>query len=124
MLFCRDVIFLIVSFLLISYIEIWCIARCLGLQAGKCSALYVLAIGILARQEQDPMLYVVQLWQDFQPVSLLIERLMDVLKTPAEPWAVFGSRITLPSITGRVTFEGVHYRSGTRKSTIAKLMQR
>jgi hypothetical protein len=39
--------------------EVGCIARCLGLQTSKHSALHALAIGMLARQMSDPVLRLV-----------------------------------------------------------------
>ena len=109
---------------------------------------------MLAGRVSDPVLRLVQLWQDFQQAGIAVERLGDILNTPLEPHASEAgtvSRTTLPNITGQVTFEqvifryradappvlqglsfsvrpgtviGIVGRSGSGKSTIAKLIQR
>src|SRR5215470_11385802 len=111
----------------------------------------LIAFNMLAGRVSGPVLRLVQLWQDFQQAGISVERLGDVLNAPAEPATASGARTTLPSITGRVTFEGVYFRyrvdgravlrglsldilpgtvigivgrSGSGKSTIAKLIQR
>jgi subfamily B ATP-binding cassette protein HlyB/CyaB len=120
---------------------------------GELTIGQLIAFNMLASRVSGPVLRLVQLWQDFQQAGISVERLGDVLNAPAEPSAAAGagSRTTLPSITGRVTFDSVHFRyrvdgrpvlqdlsldvlpgtvigivgrSGSGKSTIAKLIQR
>jgi ATP-binding cassette, subfamily B, bacterial HlyB/CyaB len=90
------------------------------------------------------------LWQEFQQVGISVQRLGDVLNTPPEP-SYNPNRTTLPQVSGQVVFEEVTFRyrpeaqevlrkvsfavapgkvigivgrSGSGKSTIAKLIQR
>jgi subfamily B ATP-binding cassette protein HlyB/CyaB len=120
---------------------------------GRLTIGQLIAFNMLAGRVSGPVLRLVQLWHDFQQAGISVERLGDVLNAPAEPSMACSAdgRTTLPSIVGRVTFEGVHFhyrvdgrpvlqdlsfdilpgtvvgivgRSGSGKSTIAKLIQR
>jgi subfamily B ATP-binding cassette protein HlyB/CyaB len=110
----------------------------------------LIAFTMLAAQVNQPVLRIVQLWQDFQQAGISVQRLGDILNTPTE--AIHApTRTTLPSLSGRVVFEDVSFRyrpdgpevlrkvsfqvmpgkvigivgrSGSGKSTIAKLIQR
>jgi subfamily B ATP-binding cassette protein HlyB/CyaB len=117
---------------------------------GDLSIGQLIAFNMLAGQVTNPMLRLVNLWQEFQQVGISVQRLGDVLNTPPEPTYSPG-RTTLPKLTGRVEFQGVSFRyridgpeilravsftvqpgqvigmvgrSGSGKSTIAKLVQR
>jgi ATP-binding cassette, subfamily B, bacterial HlyB/CyaB len=110
----------------------------------------LVAFNLLAGRVSAPVLRLAQIWQDFHQARLSVERLGDILNTPAEP--VYNSgRTALPAIRGDVTFEHVTFRyridgpevlhdisltvpagqligivgpSGSGKSTLAKLVQR
>jgi ATP-binding cassette, subfamily B, bacterial HlyB/CyaB len=110
----------------------------------------LVAFNLLAARVSAPVLRLAQIWQDFHQARLSVERLGDILNTPAEP--VYNSgRTALPAIRGDVTFEHVTFRyridgpevlhdisltvpagqligivgpSGSGKSTLAKLVQR
>lgn len=117
---------------------------------GDLSIGQLIAFNMLAGQVTSPMLRIVNLWQEFQQVGISMQRLGDVLNTTPEP-AYNPTRTTLPKLTGRVEFDQVSFRyrpdgqeilrkvslivepgqviglvgrSGSGKSTIAKLAQR
>ena len=110
----------------------------------------LIAFNMLAGRVSGPLLRVVQLWQEFQQASISVSRLGDLLNAPPEP-SYNPNRTTLPSLTGHIIFDkvtfryridgaevlrklsldipagkviGVVGRSGSGKSTIAKLIQR
>jgi subfamily B ATP-binding cassette protein HlyB/CyaB len=116
-----------------------------GLSIGQ-----LIAFNMLAAQVTGPLLRMVNLWQEFQQVGVSVERLGDVLNTQPEP-SYNPNRTTLPQVAGQVIFDDVTFRyrpdgsevlrkvsfsvapgkiigivgrSGSGKSTIAKLIQR
>ncbi len=115
---------------------------------GKLSVGQLIAFNMLSGQVAAPIVRLAQLWQDFQQVGISVERLGDILNTRSE---LPRSRMALPPIRGRVTFEQVTFRyrpdgaeilsgidldvrpgevigivgrSGSGKSTLTKLVQR
>ena len=117
---------------------------------GDLSIGQLIAFNMLAGQVTGPLLRLVNLWQEFQQVGISIQRLGDVLNTRPEP-SYNPNRTTLPRIAGLISFEDVTFRyrqdgpialhhisltiqpgkvigivgrSGSGKSTIAKLLQR
>ena len=110
----------------------------------------LVAFNMLAGRVSQPVLRLAQVWQDFHQTRISIDRLGDILNTPAEPTFTPG-RTALPDIKGTISFEHVHFRykvdgpqilhdinltipagqvigiigsSGSGKSTFAKLAQR
>ena len=117
---------------------------------GHLSIGQLIAFNMLSAQVTGPLLRLVNLWQEFQQVGISIQRLGDVLNTRPEP-SYKPNRTTLPHVAGQVVFEDVTFRyrpessdvlrkvsfsvvpgqvigivgrSGSGKSTIAKLLQR
>jgi subfamily B ATP-binding cassette protein HlyB/CyaB len=117
---------------------------------GDLSIGQLIAFNMLSAQVTGPILRLVNLWQEFQQVGVSMQRLGDVLNTQPEP-SYNPNRTTLPRVRGRVRFEevtfryrpdgpevirkmsfsvepghvvGVMGRSGSGKSTIARLLQR
>ena len=115
---------------------------------GKLSLGQLIAFNMLAGQVAAPIVRLAQLWQEFQQVGISVERLGDILNTRTE---LPGSKMALPAIKGRVSFEHVTFRyrpdtaevlagidldiaageiigivgrSGSGKSTLTKLVQR
>jgi len=118
--------------------------------SGELSVGQLVAFNMLASRVSGPVLRLVQLWQDFQQAGISVQRLGDILNTKPEP-QYSPNRASLPSIKGRVQLENVSFRyqtesprvlnnvsldvipgeligivgrSGSGKSTIAKLIQR
>jgi subfamily B ATP-binding cassette protein HlyB/CyaB len=110
----------------------------------------LVAFNMLANRTTSPVLRLAQIWQDFHQARLSVERLGDILNTPAEPVYRPG-QTALPPIRGDVAFEHVTFRyridgpevlhditlavpagqvvgivgpSGSGKSTLSKLVQR
>lgn len=117
---------------------------------GDLSVGQLIAFNMLAGRVSGPILRLTQLWQEFQQAGISVQRLGDILNTPAEP-GHDPNRTTLPSLKGHIQFEHVTFRyqpdrpealksinlsvnpgevvgivgrSGSGKSTLAKLIQR
>lgn len=115
---------------------------------GSLTVGQLIAFNMLAGQVAAPIVRLAQLWQNFQQVGISMARMGDILNTRTEPT---GSRMAMPAITGRITFErigfryrpdtaevlsdvdldiapgeivGIVGRSGSGKSTLTKLVQR
>ena len=69
----------------------------------------LIAFRILAGYVTGPLLRMSQSWQNFQQVSLSIERLGDLLNEPPEQTEEQARTVPMPEIQGRVRFEGVTF---------------
>ena len=108
----------------------------------------LIAFQMFASQLSGPILRLVNMWQDFQQAKLSLERIGDIINTPSE---VVGGAITIKELKGEIVSNNVSFRyspegplvldgvsfkidagmmvgivgrSGSGKSTIAKLAQR
>jgi subfamily B ATP-binding cassette protein HlyB/CyaB len=117
---------------------------------GRMTVGELVAFNMLAGRVAQPVLRLAQMWQDFQQTQISIERLGDILNTPAEPQFTPG-RTALPAMKGEIAFDHVTFRyrpdmpvvlhdislhipagqmvgivgpSGSGKSTLTKLIQR
>lgn len=77
--------------------------------AGDLTVGSLVAFNMLAGRVAQPILRLSQLWQDFQQVRISVDRLGDVLNSPAEP-EHNPNRASLPAISGRVEFDKVRFR--------------
>lgn len=109
----------------------------------------LIAFQMFAGQFSGPILRLVNLWNEFQQALLSVDRLGDILNHPVEVSS--DKAITLPHLGGRIKFDKVSFayspngplvvnqasftvnpgmsvgivgRSGSGKSTVAKLLQR
>ncbi len=117
---------------------------------GRLTVGQLIAFQMLSARVSDPVLRIVQMWQEFQQAGLSIKRLGDIFNSKPEP-AINPTKARLPVIKGHVRLEGVRFRyrvdgpevlkdisfdiepgmkvgivgrSGSGKSTLAKLIQR
>jgi subfamily B ATP-binding cassette protein HlyB/CyaB len=108
----------------------------------------LVAFQMFASQLCGPILRLVHMWQDFQQARLSLERIGDIINTPSE---VTGGSVSLKDLKGSIVFKDVKFRyshdgplvldginlaiqpgemigivgrSGSGKSTVAKLVQR
>jgi subfamily B ATP-binding cassette protein HlyB/CyaB len=116
--------------------------------AAKLTVGQLIAFQMFASQLSGPILRLVHMWQDFQQAKLSLDRIADIINTPPE---VVGGAITVNQLKGEIlgkdicfryahdgplVLNGVSFtikhgmmvgivgRSGSGKSTIAKLIQR
>ncbi len=76
---------------------------------GKLTVGQLIAFQMLSGRVSDPVLRLVQMWQDFQQAGLSIRRLGDIFNSKPEP-AMNPTKARLPAIKGRVRFESVRFR--------------
>jgi subfamily B ATP-binding cassette protein HlyB/CyaB len=115
---------------------------------GRLSVGQLIAFQMFGSQLSGPILRLVHMWQDFQQAKLSLDRIADIINIPPE---VVGGSITVSELKGEITakditfrytpdgplvLDGVNFsitpgmmvgivgRSGSGKSTIAKLIQR
>lgn len=116
---------------------------------NKLSVGQLIAFNMFSRQLTGPIIRLVNLWNEFQQALLSVDRLCDILNNPSEIQST--QSITLPKIDGEIRFDNVSFkylpdtpnvldrlsfninpgmsvglvgRSGSGKSTIAKIIQR
>jgi ATP-binding cassette, subfamily B, bacterial HlyB/CyaB len=69
----------------------------------------LIAFRIIAGYTTQPLLRLVQLWQNFQETALSLERLSDILDTPQEVDEDNINNITMPPIAGHVKIENLSF---------------
>jgi subfamily B ATP-binding cassette protein HlyB/CyaB len=131
----------------VTVLTLWFGAR--AVMEGQLTVGQFVAFNMLAQRVASPVLRLTQLWQDFQQAGISVQRLADILNTRTE--VAGASRSALPAAQGRITFDqvvfryrpdgpetlrgidfdlapgeivGIVGRSGSGKSTVAKLVQR
>ncbi len=131
----------------ISYLLILGVGAHLAIEQ-KLTVGELVAFQMLSGRVTQPLLRMVQLWQNFQQVLLSVQRLGDILNFTPESDS--GSGLALPTLSGQVNFDNVVFRynpdqkpilrgvsvtikpgmfvgvvgrSGSGKSTLSKLLQ-
>ncbi len=118
---------------------------------GELTLGQLIAFRIIAGHVTNPLMRLAQSWQNFQEVALSVERLGDVMDSPAEQPEEQRSSIPMPTVRGAVRFDDVTFsyipgrppqlrnvsfevaegsfvavvgKSGSGKSTVLKLLPR
>jgi ATP-binding cassette, subfamily B, bacterial HlyB/CyaB len=77
---------------------------------GKLTLGQLIAFRIIAGYVTNPLLRLIQLWQNFQETALSLERLGDILNTPKEVEESDRKNIPMPIIQGAIKYENVSFR--------------
>jgi subfamily B ATP-binding cassette protein HlyB/CyaB len=88
---------------------------------GSLSVGQLIAFQMLSARVIEPVLRLVQMWQEFQQTGLSIKRLGDIFNTKPEP-AMNPTKARLPAIKGKVKLEGVRFRYRVDGSEILRNM--
>lgn len=118
---------------------------------GQFSIGQLVAFRMLSSRISGPVLRLVQLWQEYQQANLSVEKIGDIINSPVEIKDEMGQKLQLPELKGKINFDKVHFRyrldaseavkdlsfsieagtvvglvgrSGSGKSTVAKLIQK
>ena len=86
---------------------------------GSLTVGQLIAFNMLSARVSAPILRLTQLWQEFQQVGISVQRLGDILNTPAES-GHDPNRTTLPAVAGHVHFDQVSFRYGPERSEAVK----
>ena len=70
----------------------------------------LIAFRIISGYVTQPLLRLASIWQNFQELSLSFERVSDVVNQPLENGDPADSLMSMPPLSGRLTFEDVSYR--------------
>lgn len=76
----------------------------------------LIAFRIISGYVTQPILRLAGTWQNFQEVSLAVERLGDVVNQPAETDDIEDSNISMPAIEGKIHFDQVSFSYGAGSS--------
>ncbi|AKG19991.1 peptidase domain-containing ABC transporter [Calothrix sp. 336/3] len=77
---------------------------------GKLTLGQLIAFRIISGYVTNPLLRLLQLWQNFQEVALSLQRLGDILDTPQETDIADKQNILMPTIVGSVRYENISFR--------------
>ncbi|MCU0548669.1 MAG: peptidase domain-containing ABC transporter [Leptolyngbya sp. Prado105] len=77
---------------------------------GQLTLGQLIAFRIIAGYVTNPLLRLIQLWQNFQETALSLERLSDILDTPQEIDSGNRNNIPMPAISGTVKYDNVCFR--------------
>jgi len=77
--------------------------------SGELTVGQMVAFRMLAGRVSQPVLRLVQMWQDFQQTSISIKRLGDIFNSKPEP-TMEGTKTRLPAIEGTIRFDKVRFR--------------
>lgn len=81
---------------------------------GELSIGQLVAFNVLVGFVTRPILSVVDLWREFQEISIAFERLNDVFEAKPEEEPGLKAGMRLPPVRGRIKFESVTFRYPTR----------
>ncbi|MGH9941041.1 MAG: peptidase domain-containing ABC transporter [Pyrinomonadaceae bacterium] len=81
---------------------------------GELSVGQLIAFNLLVGSVTRPVLNLIDLWREFQEITVALERLNEVFDSKPEEQARERGLINLPRLRGHIKFEGVTFRYPTR----------
>ncbi|MDA9149328.1 ABC transporter transmembrane domain-containing protein [Synechococcus sp. AH-229-G18] len=87
---------------------------------GKLTLGQLIAFRIISGYVTQPLLRLSSIWQNIQELRVSFERLADIVDTPEESDEIDRSKIPLPPIDGKVTFEDLNFRFSPSSPDVLK----
>ena len=87
---------------------------------GRLTLGQLIAFRIISGYVTQPLLRLSSIWQNIQELRVSFERLADIVDTPEESDEVDRSKIPLPPINGKVTFEDLNFRFSPTSPEVLK----
>ncbi len=87
---------------------------------GQLTLGQLIAFRIISGYVTQPLLRLSSIWQNIQELRVSFERLADIVDTPEESDEIDRSKIPLPPIDGKVTFEDLSFRFSPNSPEVLK----
>ena len=100
--------------------NLWALGWCKSCTRRKLSLGQLIAFRIISGYVTQPLLRLSSIWQRIQELKVSFERLADIVDTAEESTEIDQSKIALPPISGKVSFENLYFRFSLNSPEVLK----